>query len=52
MRKSEGEHPATSPPPFHWDEWYASVGGRTIDIEEVNALYDHSVSRTYKTYRS
>jgi epoxyqueuosine reductase len=26
----------TSPPPFSWDDWYASVSGRTIDIEEVD----------------
>jgi epoxyqueuosine reductase QueG len=25
-----------SPPAFMWDEWYAGVGGRTIDIPEVN----------------
>jgi epoxyqueuosine reductase QueG len=28
----------TSPPPFAWDSWYAGVGGRTISIDEVNAL--------------
>ncbi|HEU4719265.1 MAG TPA: reductive dehalogenase domain-containing protein [Bacteroidia bacterium] len=27
-----------SPPPFAWDEWYASVGGRTISIPEVDRL--------------
>jgi ferredoxin len=25
-----------SPPEFHWEEWYLGVGGRTIDIPEVN----------------
>ena len=25
-----------SPPPFSWDEWYASIGGRTIQIDEVS----------------
>lgn len=29
---------STSPPPFQWDLWYAGVGGRTIDIEEVNEI--------------
>jgi hypothetical protein len=38
MPEGECERPSTSPPPFQWDEWYASVGGRTINIEEVNAL--------------
>lgn len=28
----------TSPPPFAWEDWYASVGGRTIAIDEVSAL--------------
>ncbi len=27
-----------SPPAFKWDEWYATVGGRSISIDEVNAL--------------
>lgn len=26
---------ADAPPAFAWDEWYAGVGGRTIDIPEV-----------------
>ncbi len=28
----------TSPPPFGWDDWYASVGGRSIHIAEVDAI--------------
>jgi len=28
----------TSPPAFRWDEWYASVGGRSIKITEVEDL--------------
>lgn len=28
----------TSPPAFQWDQWYAAVGGRTIQIDEVDAL--------------
>lgn len=35
---SANEQPATSPPPFRWEEWYEAVGGRTISIEEVNSL--------------
>ena len=39
----------TSPPAFAWDEWYASVGGRSIRIEEVSAylsqIYDHQYPR-------
>src|SRR5438128_1248416 len=27
-----------SPPAFAWEEWYAGVGGRTIDIPEVTEL--------------
>lgn len=26
---------ATSPPPFAWDDWYAGLGGRSINIPEV-----------------
>lgn len=28
----------SSPPPFQWDMWYAGVGGRTIEIDEVNEI--------------
>ncbi|MBC8145732.1 MAG: hypothetical protein H7X80_09100 [bacterium] len=31
-----GDASPNSPPAFAWDEWYAGVGGRTIDIPEVN----------------
>lgn len=27
-----------SPPAFRWDDWYASVGGRTIHIAEVDTI--------------
>ena len=27
-----------SPPAFSWDDWYASVGGRTIKITEVDEI--------------
>ncbi|HRI22917.1 MAG TPA: hypothetical protein PLA68_18290, partial [Panacibacter sp.] len=29
---------STSPPAFSWDDWYKSVGGRTIHIAEVDAI--------------
>ncbi|MFN0174425.1 MAG: hypothetical protein ACKVU0_07260 [Saprospiraceae bacterium] len=35
-----------SPPPFGWDDWYKSVGGRTIDIAEVNMILQDI--RTYQ----
>lgn len=28
----------TSPPAFSWDDWYASVGGRSINIAEVDDI--------------
>lgn len=31
-----------SPPAFHWDEWYAGVGGRTIHVPEVQE-YLHKI---------
>jgi hypothetical protein len=34
----EGKVVRVSPPPFQWDTWYQAVGGRTISIDEVNAL--------------
>lgn len=27
-----------SPPAFHWDAWYAQIGGRKIKIEEVDEI--------------
>ena len=27
-----------SPPAFSWDDWYASVGGRSINIKEVDSI--------------
>ena len=29
---------STSPPPFGWDDWYASVGGRSIHVTEVDSI--------------
>jgi hypothetical protein len=25
---------SSSPPPFGWEDWYAAVGGRSINIED------------------
>lgn len=36
--------PQSAPPPFRWDEWYASIGGRTIAIPEV----DETIRRIYE----
>jgi ferredoxin len=40
---------ATSPPAFAWDDWYATVGGRSIRIPEVDDLlrriYDDQYAR-------
>ena len=37
------------PPAFAWDDWYAQVGGRSIRIDEVDALlrqiYDDQYAR-------
>jgi len=38
-----------SPPPFAWDDWYAAVGGRSIQIEAVTdylqQIYNHQYNR-------
>jgi len=31
-------HSQTSPPAFQWDEWYQSIGGRRIKINEVEEI--------------
>lgn len=31
-------HSDTSPPPFNWDEWYKAIGGRQININEVDDI--------------
>lgn len=47
MSHNHQEH--ISPPPFNWTEWYASIGGRKIEIPEVNAylrkIYDDQYLR-------
>jgi ferredoxin len=41
---------ATSPPPFHWEDWYASIGGRTISIPEVEALKSQIYQDQYRRF--
>jgi epoxyqueuosine reductase len=44
MTRSQGIQPvntatdASHPPAFAWDQWYAAVGGRSIRIDEIDAL--------------
>ncbi len=38
---------AESPPAFSWDDWYASIGGRKIDIPEVNEYLDKIYNDQY-----
>jgi ferredoxin len=33
-------HRFVTPSPFRWEDWYAAVGGRTINIAEVNAYLE------------
>ncbi|MFN8007416.1 MAG: reductive dehalogenase domain-containing protein [Terriglobia bacterium] len=39
-----------APPAFQWDEWYASVGGRTIEISEVNIYLEQIREDQYKRF--
>lgn len=39
-----------SPPPFQWDQWYAAVGGRTIKIDEVDALLKEIYEGQYQRF--
>jgi epoxyqueuosine reductase len=40
----------TSPPPFSWDDWYNTVGGRTIKIADVNATLQKIVEYQYPKF--
>lgn len=40
----------TSPPPFHWDAWYASVGGRSIKIEKLDEYLKQIKEDQYKRF--
>ncbi len=39
-----------SPPAFSWDDWCASVGGRSINIEEVNKYLNDIYNDQYKRF--
>ena len=41
-----------SPPTFAWTEWYESVGGRSINIEELQRLLDEIHNDQYKRFES
>jgi hypothetical protein len=41
-----------SPPSFAWDEWYGSVGGRSINIDEVQRLLKEIHEDQYKRFES
>jgi len=53
MRESESStngitHAAAgSPPAFSWDDWYASIGGRKINIPEVDEYLDKIYNDQY-----
>jgi ferredoxin len=39
-----------SPPAFSWEEWYAAVGGRTIQIDEVSAYLKRIFDDQYQRF--
>jgi epoxyqueuosine reductase QueG len=39
-----------SPPPFHWDDWYGAVGGRSIRVEEVQDYLQQIYDDQYKRF--
>lgn len=41
---------AFAPPPFAWEEWYAAVGGRTIQIEEVSDYLQEIYNEQYPRF--
>jgi len=40
----------SSPPAFAWDEWYGSVGGRSINIPEVQAILHRIHAEQYPLF--
>lgn len=36
IESASPRHRLAAPSPFRWEDWYAAVGGRTINIAEVN----------------
>jgi epoxyqueuosine reductase len=39
-----------SPPPFSWDDWYESVGGRSIKIDEADKILDSIYNDQYQRF--
>lgn len=44
--------PEDGPAPFAWDAWYGSVGGRTINIPEVDTIMREIVENQYPRFTS
>ncbi len=40
-----------SPPAFSWDDWYASVGGRSINIKEVDSILKQIKEYQYPLFK-
>lgn len=41
----------TSPPAFLWDEWYRSIGGRRINIKEVDGILSQIREHQYPRFK-
>ena len=39
-----------SPPAFHWDEWYDSIGGRSIDMPKAKEILEEIYDGQYKRF--
>ena len=42
---------STSPPAFSWDDWYSSVGGRSIHIAEVDFILQQIREYQYPKFK-
>jgi len=40
----------STPPPFAWDDWYATVGGRSVRIDEVDNYLQQIYHDQYKRF--
>jgi ferredoxin len=40
-----------SPPAFHWDEWYSAIGGRQINITEVEDILHQIKAYQYPRFK-
>lgn len=45
------KHAETSPPAFRWDEWYQTIGGRQIHIQEVNSILEQIKTFQYPRFQ-